>query len=143
MCQALRDLTYPGVILFAGGNAVAQLIGVHPKDALTQEIDKVRSRPVHELPILRAEDLKVRVNAGGDWPNAVTSGIAAGVVFGLARQHLTGSLALMIPAAAIGLFIFNDNFRFTSTQKIFAIGLMIAVGLFWRRLPHVGLCKIA
>ena len=120
----------PRVLVFAGGNAVAQLVGVHARESICKEIDKVVSRPVDELPVLREEDLKVRVSAGGEWSNAVTSGLIAGVAFGFALHYLSGVLILMIPAFAVGLFILNDNFRFSWSQKLVAIALMLVVGLF-------------
>ena len=120
----------PMVLLFAGGNAVGQLVGLHPKDVISQQINRVLARPVDELPILGVKEMKVRVGATGEWSMAVTSGLVVGAVFALALHYVRGVLAFMVLAFAIGLFILNDNFRFSWSQKVLAIGLMLAVGLF-------------
>ena len=91
----------PRVLLFAGGNAVAELIGLHSRDAICQEIDKVLARPIDELPKLNPDgeatrvDKKARAKSLSErlvtldrtlgakaeyWGDAFLSGLIAGIV---------------------------------------------------------------
>ncbi|PKK81993.1 MAG: hypothetical protein CVT49_16055, partial [candidate division Zixibacteria bacterium HGW-Zixibacteria-1] len=110
-------------------NYVSIFLGEDQRDDIIREIDSVLSRPVEELQPLDKEELKVRVQ-GGEWGNAITSGIVAGIVLGFALQYFQGVLMLMVPAAAIGFFIFSSNFRFSWEQKALAIAIMLTVGFF-------------
>ena len=122
-------LATPVVLVFAGGNPVAQLVGLHPSDTVCSLLDRATSRPASELPVLGAKELGARVNVADGWGHAVTSGVIAGAVFGFALRKLGGPWVFIIPASAAGMFILNDNFRFSRGQKAFAIGLMLVVGL--------------
>jgi hypothetical protein len=119
----------PVVRVFVGGKPVAQTAGIQAREAISRQIDAVVNRPVEELTILSIKECEVRVTKG-EWMNAVTSGLLAGVVFSVAIHYLQGVFVFMVPAIALGFFILNDNFRFSWEQKALAIGLMLVVGLF-------------
>ena len=124
----------PQIFLFAGGNVVGRLIGLHPRDAICQVIDSVLTRPVDELPILNVEELGVHVNAtAGAWNLVVVSGLITGVVLAIAKGAM-GPSGLLLAGLAYGFFIQNSNFRFNLLQKAGAAVIALVVGFYGREI---------
>jgi thioredoxin 1 len=126
----------PSLLIFVQGKVVAQIVGVVSKDTISAKIDLVLQKSAEELPELSFKELKKAYKQNsGSWNNALTSGLVSGVIYAFSLSHFKGTIAiLMVPGLAYAFCIQNKNFRFSWLQKIFATGLMIYLGWYWREI---------
>ena len=129
----------PTLLIFVNQKAVAQIIGTEGKEIISAKLNMVLEKPFVELHELNLNELKKGYepyDSTGlqNWLFAFMSGTVSGVVFAIARGLFEGYIAFIVPAFAYMLFIQNKNMRFIWLQKIFALGLMLIIGMYWKEI---------
>ena len=129
----------PTLLIFANQKAVAQIIGTKAKEIISAKLDIVIKKPSEELHELNLDELKkgyepYKTNELQQWLEATISGLVSGVVFAIARNFLEGGIGFIVAAFAYMIFIQNKNMRFSWFQKIFAVGLMLIIGMYWKEI---------
>jgi len=77
--------------------------------------------------------LDVTLGAKADqWGDAFLSGLVSGVVMAIARNKLEGGIGFLVGAFVYSFLILRISF--TILQRLFATGLMLIIGFYWREI---------
>lgn len=133
LCEKYGISLAPTLLFVVTGKVVGYIIGIQTAEDLKLKVSTMLEKPADDHKEIDPGEIKKASKAAqpsGEWSNALTSGLVAGLVFLFSRTKLEGAATLIVPGLAMAFFITNSNFRFSFAQKAFAIVLMLVIGTY-------------